>query len=77
MDIDEYVATYIPEFKHKTITIRNLLLHNSGLPAGAPLGTTKMWTRDELIDWLYYESTLNSEPGTKYVYSDLSMITLQ
>lgn len=75
MDIDQYVTFYIPDFKHKEVTIRNLLLHNSGLPPDAPLGNV-MWTKAEILDWLYFDSTLTQPPGTKYVYSDLSMITL-
>ena len=38
LDIDEQVIFYLPEFPHQ-MTIRNLLLHNSGLPADAPYGT--------------------------------------
>ena len=75
LNIEETVKYYVPEFPHKTVTIRHLLLHNSGLPADAPLGS-RIWTKQEILDWLYINSTLLSEPGTKYVYSDLSMVTL-
>lgn len=70
------MSYYVPEFPHKGIRIRNLLLHNSGLDADAPLGN-RMWTKEEILDWLYKKSTLVYETGTKYLYSDLSMVTLQ
>ena len=70
------MSTYIPEFPHTGVKVSNLLLHNSGLPPDAPLGT-KTWTRESILKWLYEDSTLTYPTGTKYVYSDLSMVTLQ
>ncbi|CAD8099925.1 unnamed protein product [Paramecium sonneborni] len=76
LNIEETVQYYVPEFPHSTVRIRHLLLHNSGLPADAPLGN-RIWTKEEVLDWLYTKSTLLQEPGQKYIYSDLSMVTLQ
>ncbi|CAD8130455.1 unnamed protein product [Paramecium sonneborni] len=76
LNIEESVQYYVPEFPHSTVRIRHLLLHNSGLPADAPLGN-RMWTKEEVLDWLYTKSTLLQAPGEKYIYSDLSMVTLQ
>lgn len=75
LNIEETVSYYVPEFPHKSVRIRNLLLHNSGLDADAPLGS-RIWTKEEILDWLYTKSTLSYETGTKYLYSDLSMVTL-
>lgn len=57
LDVDEYVQHYVPEFKHVDVTIRHLLLHNSGLDPDAPLGS-RMWTKAEYLDWLYNKSVL-------------------
>ncbi|GBD91455.1 penicillin-binding protein 4* [bacterium BMS3Abin04] len=78
LKLDEKVATYLPEFGNhgkEKITVRNLLLHNSGLPAFKKYydiyNTSKQVINDIMNTELIYE------PGTKYVYSDLGMITLQ
>lgn len=78
LKLDEKVATYLPEFGNhgkEKITVRNLLLHNSGLPAFKKyydiFNTGKQVIDDIMNTKLIYE------PGTKYVYSDLGMITLQ
>ncbi|CAD8080388.1 unnamed protein product [Paramecium primaurelia] len=76
LNIEESVQYYLPEFPHPTVRIRHLLLHNSGLPPDAPLGN-RIWTKEEVLDWLYTKSTLLQAPGEKYIYSDLSMVTLQ
>lgn len=78
MDLDDKVTKYLPGFGNngkENITIRNLLLHNSGL---APF--KKYYdlysTADEVINDIM-NLTPEQEPGSKYVYSDLGMITLQ
>jgi len=78
LKLDEKVATYLPEFGNhgkEKITVRNLLLHNSGLPAFKKYydiyNTGKQVIDDIMNTELIYK------PGTKYVYSDLGMITLQ
>ncbi len=78
LKLDEKVITYLPEFNNNgkdKITIRNLLLHNSGLPAFKKY-YDKYSTAKEVINDIM-NLKLIYEPGTKYVYSDLGMITLQ
>lgn len=78
LNLDEKVITYLPEFNNNgkdKITIRNLLLHNSGLPAFKRY-YDEYSTANEVINDIM-NLKLIYEPGTKYVYSDLGMITLQ
>jgi CubicO group peptidase (beta-lactamase class C family) len=75
--LDDRVSKYIPEFAangKENITVRNLLLHNSGLPAFKKY--YKMFDNggDVLED--IYTTKLDYPTGTKTVYSDLGIITL-
>ncbi len=77
LKLDTAVAAYLPAFAQngkEKITIRNLLLHNSGL---APFRLYYTFCRNagELIDTLMRER-LEYPTGTKTLYSDLGMITL-
>jgi len=77
IDLDDKVAKYIPEFKtgaKKQITIRNLLSHDSGLPAFR-VYVDSLKTRAEIIKAVREEPLIN-DPGTEYVYSDLGFILL-
>lgn len=78
LKLDEYVNSYLPEFgvngKQK-VTVKNLLLHNSGLDAFKPY--YKYYSDGESVIRDIMNSKLNSKPGEKYVYSDLGIITLQ
>ncbi len=75
--IDDKAARYIPQFGEngkENITIKNLLLHNSGLPAYKKFYALYN-TPDEVLNDIY--STVPVYPaGTKTVYSDLGMIVL-
>ncbi len=78
LKLDDKVIKYLPEFYNHgkdKITIRNLLLHNSGLPAFKKYYDVYN-TEEEVINDIM-NSELIYEPGSKYVYSDLGMITLQ
>ncbi len=78
LDLDAPVTKYLPQFGNhgkEKITIRNLLLHNSGLPAWKPF-YKKLKTPKEVIDSIM-RIKLDFQPGEKYQYSDLGMITLQ
>jgi CubicO group peptidase (beta-lactamase class C family) len=77
VDIDEPVATYLPEFGANgkaSITVAQLLTHTSGLVSWVPL-----WR-----DYPDIPSRINAvmniaprtTPGTNYEYSDLNLITL-
>jgi len=71
------VAKYIPEFAQngkENVTIKNLLLHNSGLPA-YKIFYKKYTSADSVIKDIF-RTPLNNPPDSKFVYSDLGMITL-
>jgi CubicO group peptidase (beta-lactamase class C family) len=77
LDLDASVASYIPAFAAHgkgAVTVRQLLTHTSGLPAWLPL-YSRWSTPEERIAAVYDVSPL-APPGTRYVYSDLNMITL-
>ncbi|MCE1187574.1 MAG: serine hydrolase [Ignavibacteria bacterium] len=77
LTLDARVTDYLPEFGingKQNITIRNLLLHNSGLP---PFKKFYETCHDAAETWKeIYSSGLDYTPGTKSVYSDLGIITL-
>ncbi len=78
LDLDDKVIKYLPEFNNhgkENITIRNLLLHNSGLASFKKYYDVYS-TADEVVNDIMNLSP-EQEPGSKYVYSDLGMITLQ
>lgn len=77
INLDDKVIKYIPEFDNNgkdIITIRNLLLHNSGLKAWIPF-YKYFTTKEEVLNTIYYIS-LEYTPGTKFIYSDLNAILL-
>ncbi len=77
LDIDAPVSRYIPEFSRNgkgNITIRNLLLHNSGLIAHRFFIKTCR-TADEVIQSICNES-LAYPTGTRTAYSDLGFVIL-
>ncbi len=77
LDLDAPVSRYLPEFARngkEHVTIKNLLLHNSGLVAHRFFIKTCN-TPKEVMQAIYNEQ-LVSPPGTKTTYSDLGFITL-
>ncbi len=75
--LDDPVVKYIPEFGvngKDNITIKNLLLHNTGLPAWKKFYEFCSSADDVLKD--IYSSKLEYPTGEKTVYSDLGIITL-
>lgn len=77
VDLDDRVSEYFPEFSNgeKTeITLQQLLLHTSGLPAFR-VYVDSLQTRDEILNAVKNEPLIN-KPGEKYVYSDLGFILL-
>ncbi|MFA5405387.1 MAG: serine hydrolase [Ignavibacteria bacterium] len=77
LELDEYVGKYIPEFNNnrkEKITVRNLLLHNSGLKAWIPF--YKYYTTKEEVLNAIYNITLEYRPESKFIYSDLNAILL-
>ncbi len=81
ISLDLPVARYIPEWNsgpnpewRKTVTIRHLLTHASGLPAHRDYFLT-LHSKREMVARICNEP-LEYEPGTKTVYSDLDFILL-
>ncbi len=77
IDLDEKVSYYLPEFSSDdkiNITVKNLLLHNSGLKAWLPFYKTCK-NKSDIYNTICSEK-LDYTTGTKYVYSDLGFILL-
>jgi beta-N-acetylhexosaminidase len=79
--LDLPVSRYIPEWNagpnpdwRKTVTVRNLLTHNSGLPAHKDYFLT-LHSKREFIAAICKEP-LEYAPGSKTIYSDLGFILL-
>jgi len=75
IDLDTPVREYLPRFSggdRDRVTIRHLLTHTSGLPAGIETGSL---TRDEVMTKIF-NTSLRSRPGQKVEYSDLGFIVL-
>jgi beta-N-acetylhexosaminidase len=76
--LDDKVSKFIPEFAQngkEHVTIKNLLIHNSGLVSWKKFYET-MTTGEEILNDIY-SSKLEYKTGTKMLYSDWGMITLQ
>jgi serine-type D-Ala-D-Ala carboxypeptidase len=77
LDLDAPVYQYLPiwptDGDHSRITLRHLLTHTSGLPAGADLWTTpgKLPKLERIA-----RMQLINEPGVVTTYSDLGMIVV-
>ncbi len=71
------VAKYLPEFAQngkQDITIRQLLIHYSGL---APdLDLTKPWEGKETAYRMAFEAAPERSPGAAFVYSDINFVVL-
>jgi CubicO group peptidase (beta-lactamase class C family) len=77
LELTATVASYLPEFTaagKQDITIRQLLTHTSGFRAWIPLYSAP--TYEGKLQLIWNEAPLNA-PGTKYLYSDLNLISLQ
>ncbi len=79
LDLDARVISYLPEFGRglgakSSVTVRDLLLHDSGLPAHRPLWLETAVRPGGILRAI--TSDLNDDPGTRMVYSDLGAITL-
>ena len=76
--LDEPVAEYLKAFAvadKRTVTVRHLLTHTSGLPAWQPLYLLTGGDRDRVLDVIVGQP-LEQAPGSRVVYSDLGFITL-
>ena len=71
------LAKYLPEFGQngkQDITIRQLLVHYSGLPEG--LERTKKWEGKETAYRMAFEIAPERPPGAAFSYSDVNFIVL-
>jgi CubicO group peptidase (beta-lactamase class C family) len=77
VDLDAPVAQYIPQFAVNNkgdITVRNLLLHNSGLTAWTPF--YQMYSTAEEVRNAIYSCSKEYETGTQTIYSDYNAVLL-
>ncbi|WP_395358857.1 serine hydrolase [Streptomyces sp. YH02] len=77
LELEERVTAYLPEFGgggKQDVTVRQLLTHTSGFRAWIPL--YKAPTREGKLRLIWDEVPANP-PGSRYLYSDLNLITLQ
>ncbi len=75
--IADPVAKYLPEFAQngkQDITIRQLLVHYSGLPEDLDL--TRKWEGKETAYRMAFEMAPDRPPGSAFVYSDVNFIVL-
>jgi uncharacterized protein YbbC (DUF1343 family)/CubicO group peptidase (beta-lactamase class C family) len=75
--LDAPVATYLPEFAKpdkQSISVRQLLLHDSGLPADNSLRDYERGP-EQVLEAIA-ELPLKAAPGTRFSYSDLGFIVL-
>jgi beta-N-acetylhexosaminidase len=81
LNLDAPVERYLPEWasgpqpdwRHK-VTVRHLMTHTSGLPPFKEYWRTSKGKPDTLK--MIFAEPLESEPGTKMVYSDLGIILM-
>ncbi|MFP5355392.1 MAG: serine hydrolase [Gemmatimonadota bacterium] len=72
LDLDSPVSFYLPEFgggNRDLVTVRHLLTHRSGLPAGRELW--RMASSASEAKRIVLTTPLACQPGACYVYSDL------
>lgn len=72
LKLDDQVHTFFPEFSggdKDLVTVRDLLTHRSGLPAGRDLWRLAWSPAD--AQRLVLDTPLEYAPGTRYLYSDL------
>lgn len=77
LDLDSPISRIVPRFiggGKERVTIRHLLAHESGMSAFDP-AYALLRSRGEVVDAVIARP-LESEPGTRSVYSDLGMILL-
>ncbi|CAA9354415.1 MAG: Beta-lactamase class C-like and penicillin binding proteins (PBPs) superfamily [uncultured Gemmatimonadetes bacterium] len=75
LELDAPVSRYLPEFSggnRDEVTVRHLLAHTAGLPAGA--GTRGATAEARLASLV--ATPLVHEPGKKVVYSDVGFVVL-
>ena len=74
ISLDESASTYLPEIADRTITIRHLLTHTSGLRPDVDL--TPEWSGYDKGVQLALAETPRNRPGIVFRYSDINYILL-
>jgi len=77
IDLEAPIVRYFPECAgggKDAITVRQLLTHSSGLPAGLP--ATPAWRGKEAAYMLACTQAVTHTPGTFFRYSDINYILL-
>ena len=72
LELDAPVAKYLPAFTggfKDSVTIRHLLTHRSGLPAGRDLWRVARNPQEARL--MVIDTPLSCKPGSCYIYSDL------
>lgn len=77
LHLEDPVQVYLPEFAHRAVTVKHLLTHTSGLPAGLPKDAANP-------GWSGYDEGIrracacapDSPPGHLFRYSDVNFILL-
>ena len=73
IDTETTVSTLLDRFRYQDITIGQLLLHNSGLPA--EIRNKENLSRDTILNELYLTEPVQP-PGRCFLYSDVGYILL-
>jgi CubicO group peptidase (beta-lactamase class C family) len=84
LSLDDSVRRWIPELPSfgKTITIRELLNHTSGLRDYMTLLAVSGWSDDselteqQVLDLLHRQRSLNFDPGDEFLYSNTGYVLL-
>lgn len=75
--LNDRVGKYFPEYRHgnkRKVRVRNLLLHNAGLPPFR-IYVDSLKKRNDIVQAVKDEP-LVEKPGDKFIYSDLGFILL-
>jgi CubicO group peptidase (beta-lactamase class C family) len=81
ISLDDKVGSYLPEFtmngseRKKSITVKHLLTHTSGLPSWSDL-YKRHSSRNSLLEEILTRIDPIAEPGSSFAYSDIGFILL-
>jgi CubicO group peptidase (beta-lactamase class C family) len=78
LKLDEPVSKYLPTFGQsgkKKVTVRQLLVHYSGLPADLRQTRRRRITSKNALSRIY-QTRLVAPPGQRFIYSDLGFVVL-
>ncbi|MBX3187692.1 MAG: DUF1343 domain-containing protein [Labilithrix sp.] len=76
IDLDAPAARYVPELARlPAFTVRQLLVHTSGLPAATPVSDYAL-DRGALMQRLG-QLTLKHQPGERFLYTDVGFVVLE